>query len=167
MRSAVFSPDGLQVLTAGRDGTVRLWNTKDGQEVRCYRTGGKEVIQAAFSPDGRRVFASCVDKTVRIWDVDGEPERGRLEKATGSLSFTPNGQRLLTRAEDAGTLLLWDVTSRKQLQSVDVDLMRVVTAVLLPDGAHAFCGGWRSQWYSFWTWRKARRFVAWKDMKRG
>ena len=51
---AAFSPDGTRVVSAGDDGTVKVWEWAGGAAPPVLHHGGK-VESAAFSPDGTRV----------------------------------------------------------------------------------------------------------------
>ncbi|WP_439620614.1 WD40 repeat domain-containing protein [Gemmata sp.] len=64
-----FLPDG-NVLTAGLDGTARVWDASTGREVRSFNWGVGKVWVAAVSPDGALCAAGSEDGHVVVWDVD-------------------------------------------------------------------------------------------------
>jgi hypothetical protein len=64
-----FLPNG-QVLTAGMDGTTRLWNADTGAQVRSFDWGIGKVLVAAVSPDGLTCAAGGEKGQVVVWDVD-------------------------------------------------------------------------------------------------
>ncbi len=68
--SAVFSPDGLRVLTAGReDKTIKVWDAKTGAELLALK-GQSSIGSALFSPDGSRIVGMGMnDGVLRIWDA--------------------------------------------------------------------------------------------------
>jgi WD40 repeat protein len=70
LRSVRFSPDGKRLATASADGTVRLWNADNGQEVLTLRAHTDPVNDVCFSPDGTRLASASDDGTVRLWDAD-------------------------------------------------------------------------------------------------
>ena len=71
MNHAAFSPDGLRVVTASDDETVRIWDSSTNGEIAAFkaREQGRGVETAAFSPDGARIVTSSYGKT-RVWDVE-------------------------------------------------------------------------------------------------
>jgi WD40 repeat protein len=94
--SAVFSPDGRSILSAARDGKLRLW-TAEGQLRGVFAHPG--LRQAVFSPDGRHVLS--VGERVRIWTprgkaLDSLEHAGNIE----SLSFSADGAYILTASSD-------------------------------------------------------------------
>jgi WD40 repeat protein len=110
VNSAVFSPDGLRLVTASDDSTVRLWDAATGMPVGEPMLHQDRVSSARFSPDGTRVVTASDDGAVCLWDAAfgrllGEPmlHRGRVNSA----SFSPDGQRVVTASADH-TARLWD-----------------------------------------------------------
>jgi WD40 repeat protein/CHAT domain-containing protein len=133
VNSAVFSPDGNQILTASGDKTVRLWDTS-GNLLTVLRGHEDEVNSAVFSPDGNRILTASGDNTVRLWDTSGKliAEFRGHEKKVNSAVFSPDGNKILTASQD-GTVRLWD-TSGKLLTGFQTHEYGSNSAVFSPDG---------------------------------
>ena len=65
-----FSPDDAHLLTAGTDGTARLWETDyDGDEAVILHSDD-QTSSARFSPDGRAILTASLDKSARLWNAE-------------------------------------------------------------------------------------------------
>lgn len=64
---------GSFLASAGGDGTVRLWDLKDGREVRSLQGHGVNVPSVAASADARWIVSGGNDGAVHVWDLDREP----------------------------------------------------------------------------------------------
>lgn len=92
----VFTPDGRYVVSAGPDGTVRVWGAVFGEQVRIL-TGHRGAVETcAVSPDGRYIASGGSDRTVRIWDLADGTELLMVELARSArhLEFNPRIARL-------------------------------------------------------------------------
>jgi WD40 repeat protein len=66
--SIAFSPDGSRVAEGYPDGTVRVYDSRSGEELLALH-GHDTVDQVAFSPDGS-MLATLGDGLLRIWALD-------------------------------------------------------------------------------------------------
>ena len=70
VRALGFLPGGEMVLSAGMDGTARLWDTNSGSERRAFDWGIGKIRVAAVSPDGLTCAAGGDGGQIVVWDVD-------------------------------------------------------------------------------------------------
>lgn len=74
-----MSPDSLRIISAGDDGTVKVWKTTAKHE--------KRVNYVSFTPDGTRAFTCSDDKTCRSFDVNTGTELTKIVGHTGGINM--------------------------------------------------------------------------------
>jgi len=68
--SLAASADGRRLVTAGRDGCVRVWDSDSlALLTRIEMPAGSPVYAAAFSPDGAQLVTGSEDGAVRVWSA--------------------------------------------------------------------------------------------------
>jgi WD40 repeat protein/DNA-binding SARP family transcriptional activator len=137
------SRDGQQVMTAGRDGAVRIWDLDSGRAVSSVKAHKGWVNGASFSPDGRQVASAGDDGVVAVWDVETKQKRVvadlGLEDATG-VAFSPDGGRLILPRLD-GTVHVLPVTGDGPVTVLRGHKGLVWGADFSPDGTEAVSAG--------------------------
>jgi WD40 repeat protein len=136
VNSAVFSPEGACILTAGDDHVARLWEAGSGKLVAELKGHSNWVYRAAFSPDGTRIVTASYDGTARVWDWGSGKTLVELSGHAGIVydaSFSPDGRRVLTASEDK-TARIWDAGSGKTVHVLEGHTSAVTSAVFSPDG---------------------------------
>ncbi len=124
IKSANWSMKGDKILTSGDDGTIRLWNSKSGQEIMLLDEG--DPCLASWSPDNKSILAITKTDEVQVWDVDTGVIRITLtEEDIGGvyeilvndwLPWSNSSKKFLT-ATNEGVVSIWDALSGHQLQS--------------------------------------------------
>jgi WD40 repeat protein len=151
VRACDYSPNGLYVISASYDGTLKLWDAETGEDLVTFRGHEGAVYDCAFSPDGRLVVSAGQDRTVRIWDVTGRREPGIFrghEYLVEACTFTFDGNQAISEDQDH-VLKLWDVESGNELASVKAERRQFKTTNLTPDLRLRVCGPEEEQFIVF------------------
>jgi len=140
-----FSKDGSRVATASSDGTIRIWDMSNGEEL--MRFGQESALYVVkFSPDDRFIAAAGHDGRVKIWDV----ESGDLiltltghNNAIFFIDFSPDGKYLATASLD-GTTKVWDISAggNREWLTLAGHNHVVFSADYSPDGKHIATSSW-------------------------
>lgn len=83
IRAIEFSPDGRQLVSAGEDRAIRIWDIESGQETATFEMSAKLL---AFSPSGDRLAVVGTDDGVKILNA-GTEAMGRSFAAPLLTSF--------------------------------------------------------------------------------
>ena len=61
VHSVAFAPDGSQLVSAQRDGTIPTWWTRDGRAIYVMQAyeWAFDIMNARFLPDGTRIVAAA------------------------------------------------------------------------------------------------------------
>ncbi len=128
VRSLVFTPDG-QLITAGDDKTIRIWDPATGNTLGVIRGEISEghagkIYALAVSPNGRWLAAGGRiqegeggSHPIRLYDLESRRLAALLfghKGAVLSLDFSSDGQRLLSGGTD-DVAIVWDVVRRQAL----------------------------------------------------
>ena len=67
-----FSTDDQRIVSASKDGMVRVWDVTRAASIVTLRPKGLVTQMARFTPDGKRVLTLGAQETdARIWHADG------------------------------------------------------------------------------------------------
>jgi WD40 repeat protein/serine/threonine protein kinase len=141
VHKAVFSPNGELVFTTASDGMTRVWE-RSGHCIWAFddHEAGSQSGSLATSPDGKLIASAGESGAVHLHDVDSGAEwalRGHRGQVT-SLSFSPNGELLVSTSQDK-TLRLWEVAT--SVSRVFPSEQAVNVAIFSPDGKAVLSGG--------------------------
>jgi WD40 repeat protein/serine/threonine protein kinase len=146
VNGVAFSPDGLRLASGSEDKTIKVWSATTGQEAGVLESSSPWATSVAFSPSDKIIAWSNIDNTVNVWD--GEKTL-TLRGHTGPVwrvAFSPDGGKIAsaggdwTRNDSPGEVIIWDVTTKKKIQTLRHSGV-VWTVAFSPDGRRIASGG--------------------------
>ena len=133
--SAIFSPNGNNILTRGQDSLVMVWDS-NGQ---LLSPGGIDheayVYTAKFAPDSKTILIGCANGKGGIYSLEGrliEPFSGHGNSSIKVIDISANGKNILT-ADESGLLILRDNTG-KPIEAPIENGNGIINAAFSPDG---------------------------------
>ncbi|GAP96963.1 WD40 domain-containing protein [Leptolyngbya sp. NIES-2104] len=128
------SPDGTRLVTSDANGSIRLWNLSDGQEILTLEGHSSWTWAVRFSPDGRSLASCSGDYTIRLWDTATGLCLQTLIGHTSSVwavCFSSDGTLLASSSLDQ-TVKLWDISSGRCATTIEQTGGRSIS--FSPDG---------------------------------
>lgn len=124
--SVVFSPDDRQIVSAGRDNIIRVWNVigecMHELVADCHEDW---VSSICFSPslETSTLVSGGWDGVVKIWDLSSGKCRHTLRGHNGyvnSVTVSPDSSLCASGGSD-GVALLWELEKGEQLFEIKVE----------------------------------------------
>jgi WD40 repeat protein len=142
--TSLASDAGQRTLfSASNDGTLRVWDARDGQllYVLRHRTLGARAVSS--SRDGALAVSGGADGLIYLWDVArGERIQGFWgERGPGvtAVALSADGGLAVSGSREL-VLRVWDVDGRRLLRLLDGHRERVTSVALSADGGRAVSG---------------------------
>ncbi len=131
------SPDGELLASAGRDRSVRIWDSAKGREIVTLASD-LFVTHLTFSPDGGRVAGVDTEGKLRIWDPrtgqrQSEIVTSPIAGLAASRAYFIAGSDLVVTHNKDGSIAVWDPLNGSAHRSIPIPLAAVTIAVS-PDG---------------------------------
>ena len=122
-----FSPDGLWLVSAGTDASIKIWNVLERKLYKTISGHKGKIWRLAFSPDGKTVASCSDDQTVRIWSIPDGKELHVLRNNSSqvfNVTYSPDGKWLAAGQSDSRATI-WDLSSMKIVKSHEQSRGRV------------------------------------------
>jgi WD40 repeat protein/predicted Ser/Thr protein kinase len=69
VQTAVYSPDGLSILSGGADGRIDVWNASTGVRYRSFEGHHDAITAISVTRAGRYIASASRDPALWIWDI--------------------------------------------------------------------------------------------------
>jgi WD40 repeat protein len=135
-----FTPDGKQMISAGHDGVIRLWDSTSGQQIRVLEANRGPVRAFALSPDGKQFASISKEHEVRLRDVSNGRllRKFELKAASECVAFSPDGKQIAAAEEQ--NVNVWQIETGRLVQTIPVETA-ARHLVFTPDGKQLCVSG--------------------------
>lgn len=113
-----WSPNERMIASAGKDGTVIVWDTLTGHVIYTYHSPSSVITSLAWSPDGTRIVSGGSDGVAETWDARAGSNVQSHHMAFGAVyavAWSPNGRFI---AGGAAVVDIWNAATGVLLRSL-------------------------------------------------
>ena len=114
---ARFDPSGGRIVTASRDGKVRVYVTGSSRPT-LVMSQGAPVTAAEYSTDGRSLLTGGRNGQARLWSAKGKLRLTLHAGAPLRTAFFAVGARAIVTLADGGLIQIWRSRDGKQLVTI-------------------------------------------------
>ncbi|WP_419192821.1 protein kinase domain-containing protein [Kolteria novifilia] len=144
----VYSRDGKRLLSASRDGTVRVWDVATRKQILEISPGEHYYVSACWTPDEKAIVTS--GNRLQLWDATtGERLRTYHQSArVQDFVVTPDGRSIYAAAGEEGSLARWNVDEENRVATWDVTApgRSLGSLAIAPDGQTLIWADWTYWW---------------------
>jgi WD40 repeat protein len=144
-----FSPNGEHIATAARDHSIRVFDSRNGDQLVTIKTdvpSWSPLTPLAWSNNGQQIFAASSDRKIKSFDVSTGSQLAELQvhgddgEVVVSIALATNGKFLATFAGHA--ISFWDTSTLTQIGPAIDDSQKIRSIALSPDCSYLATGGY-------------------------
>jgi WD40 repeat protein/nucleoside phosphorylase len=143
VRSCAWSPDSTRCLSAGMDGSLRVWDAATGEQLLNIQGHSGQVYSCAWSLDSTQLLSAGDDQNLRVWDAATGEQLLSIQGHSGSIfscAWSPDSTRLLSAGMD-GSLRVWDAATGEQLFNIQGHSGSIFSCAWSPDSTRLLSAG--------------------------
>ena len=136
VNSCAVSADGLTIVSASNDRTLKVWDGLSGAERFTLSGHVYKVNGCAVSADGLTIVSASDDTTLKVWDRRSGTERFTLRGHTGRVrgcAMSADGLMIVSVSSDH-TLKIWDGGSGAERLTVNAHAEAILDCAVTPGG---------------------------------
>ncbi|MCB0531691.1 MAG: WD40 repeat domain-containing protein [Saprospiraceae bacterium] len=141
IRRIIVSDDNKFVITAGEDGTIKIWDKLSGALVRTILVDRNFIYHMAVSKD-QQFIAAGLSKSFSVFNFNSgkllyNKEMGNSIEA---VSFTPDSKSLVVATEN-DSIVQWEAKSEKIINVFEQPNKKITYLDISDDGNYMLAGG--------------------------
>ena len=110
MRTVIFSPDGIQLAAAGRNGKIAIWNSGTGEELVKFEAHRQRIRALVYTIDGERLISAGEDRMIKGWNPRTGTELFSLNSSPSKVqSLALLSRNQLASAGSDNRIRLWNL----------------------------------------------------------
>jgi eukaryotic-like serine/threonine-protein kinase len=137
-----LAADGAHGFSTSDEGTARMWDLADGQELARFDVQSKVARGGALLPDGRRLLTGDSAGMLQLWDITTGQEVKQIPMGGAwmidALRLTPDGRQVLVSG--VAGVRLYDLETGQEVRHFQEEHEEVHQADLSPDGRRLLAG---------------------------
>uniref|UniRef100_K3WQG2 U3 small nucleolar RNA-associated protein 13 C-terminal domain-containing protein n=1 Tax=Globisporangium ultimum (strain ATCC 200006 / CBS 805.95 / DAOM BR144) TaxID=431595 RepID=K3WQG2_GLOUD len=149
-------PGHNQLVTAGRNLLLRLWDLDTFTCLRTIKAHDTPVLAMDFDPTGTLLATGGSDRAVKVFDIEKGYCTHNFRRHSGIVTlvkFHPDAKRLqLVSCSDDSTVRIWDLYSQKEFACIQ-DHMSPATCVTFSTDGYTMLTAGRDRVVNFWDLR--------------
>ena len=144
MRSMAFTYDGERIVTAGDDGTMKIWDMSSGFCIATFNDHKSVISAVAISPQKRNVaFTASMDGTVRAWDLvrlrNFKTFTTAEKDQLSSLAVNAGGDVVAAGSSTTFDIFVWNVQTGQLLEALSGHEAPIVSLKFTGGTTEALC----------------------------
>ena len=142
-----FSPNGEHIATAARDYSIRVFDSRNGDQLITIKTDvspSSPSTTLAWSNNGQQVFAASRGHKTKSFDVStgSQLAESEPEEAPGiSIDLATNGKFLAQGTSGDRSISFCDTSTLTRIGPIIQDSQYIYSIALSPDCSHVATGG--------------------------
>jgi len=143
-----FAPDGRRIVSAGADGTIKIWDAADGRELMVLRGHAVAVTSVTFSPNAKRIASIGRNGKIIVWDAQSGAQLTTLKRDGDSfnrgwgrvpIEFSPDSKKIVSAGQN-NTVEVWDADDGTELMTLSGHKGPLNGLAFTPDGKRIVSG---------------------------
>lgn len=136
-----LSYNNENVVTAHKSGLIKIWDKRNGQQLKMWRSGHKgPIARLVYDSLDECLASGGSDGTIRLWNLAHNTCISSLKGATGVysvLKYHPNpSKQLVFGAADDAKIRSWDARTGKEHLTYSGHFSKVTSIVFTSDGKY-------------------------------